>query len=277
VTTDLFLEDVHFRRTYFSPADVGHKALAVNLSDVAAMGCRPTGFVLGLICPEDADRDYWDGVLAGMADLATRFEVPLAGGDLSRGDKVGLSLTVWGEPWETGRFLTRRTARAGDMLFVVGEIGLARVGLAVLEKRGPEAATDFPNAVAAHLRPEPEVAAGRILAGTCGVTACMDVSDGLARDLPRLLPPGCGADLFLPPTALHPEVTAHALGHGRMPEKEAVFGGEDYALLASITPADWPTVKNALPQARAIGVVTAKPGFTLNGVPFDAHGFDHFG
>jgi len=277
VTTDLFLEDVHFRRAYFSPADVGYKALAVNLSDVAAMGGRPTGFVLGLISPENADREYWDEVLAGMVTLAERFDVPLVGGDLVRGDKIGLSVTIWGAPGASDRFLTRMTAAPGDVLFSVGELGLARVGLAVLEKRGLDAGGQWPAAVAAHLRPEPLIAEGLILADIPGVSAAMDVSDGLARDLPRLLPAGCGADLFFPPTSLHPEVTAHAAGNGRPPEKVAVFGGEDYALLATASPAAWSIVRKRLPQAKAIGVVTQKVGFTLNGAPFDERGFDHFG
>jgi len=277
VTTDLFLEDVHFRRSYFSPGDVGYKALAVNISDVAAMGARPLGFVLGLVSPGEADREYWDEVLAGMAELAGAYALPLVGGDLSRGDKVGLTVTIWGEAGPSGRFLTRGTAKPGDILFVVGEIGLARVGLALLEKDGRSARESFPAAVAAHLRPAPRVAEGGVLAGIPGVTACMDVSDGLARDLPRLLPPGMGADLFLPPGLLHPEVTAYAAGHGRQPEKEAIFGGEDYALVASATPEGWKAVRAALPGASPIGMVGGKPGYTLNGAPFAMNGFDHFG
>jgi len=277
LTKDLFIEDVHFRRAYFSPADVGYKALAVNLSDVAAMGGRPAGFLLGLVCPEGTDREYWDAAMAAMAALAARFDLPLVGGDLVRGDKIGISVTVWGAAGPSGRFLTRGSAAAGDVLFVVGALGLARVGLSVLEKDGPDAAGSWPAAVAAHLRPEPRVAEGLVLAGLPGVAACMDVSDGLARDLPRFLPPGCGADIFFAPAGLPPEVTAHAAGHGRPPEKAAMFGGEDYALLAAAPPAVWPEVRRALPAARAVGVVTPKPGFTLNGQPFDARGFDHFG
>jgi thiamine-monophosphate kinase len=277
VTTDLFVEDVHFRRRYFAPGDVGGKALAVNLSDVAAMGGVPTGFVLGLICPDDADRNYWDALLAGMAGLAARHGLPLVGGDLSKGDKIAVSVTVWGAPGPSGRFLTRATGCAGDMLVVVGELGLARVGLAVLEKDGPEAAADWPAAVAAHLAPVPRLEAGLALAAIPGVSSCMDVSDGLARDLPRLLPPGCGADLFFTPASLHPEVTAHAAGHGRPPEKVAFFGGEDYALLATVAPAALPLLRAALPQARAIGAVTSAPGYTLNGAPINERGFDHFG
>ena len=277
VTTDLFVEDVHFRRRYFTPGQVGAKALAVNVSDVAAMGAIPAGFVLGLVCPDDADRDYWDALLAGMAALAIRHNVPLVGGDLSKGDKIAVSVTVWGAPGPAGRLLTRATGAAGDVLVAVGHLGLARVGLAVLEKDGPAAAADWPAAVAAHLAPVPRLDAGLALAALPGVTSCMDVSDGLARDLPRLLPSGCGADLFFPPAALHPEVTAHAAGHGRPPGKVAFFGGEDYALLATVTPAALPALRAALPEASPIGRVTATPGYTLNGAPINERGFDHFG
>jgi len=277
VTSDLFVEDVHFRRSYFSPAAVGAKALAVNLSDVAAMGAVPTGFVLGLVCPDDADRDYWDALLSGMAALAARHNLPLVGGDLSKGEKIAVSITVWGAPGPSGRFLARATGAPGDIVVALGDLGLARVGLAVLEKDGLGAAADWPAAVAAHLAPVPLLQAGLALAAIDGVTSCMDVSDGLARDLPRLLPPGCGADLFFTPASLHPEVTAHAAGHGRPPEKVAFFGGEDYALLATITPTALAALRAALPQARAIGKVTAAPGYTLNGAPINERGFDHFG
>ncbi|MYL84446.1 thiamine-phosphate kinase [Desulfovibrio aerotolerans] len=277
VTTDLFVEDVHFRRRYFTPGQIGAKALAVNVSDVAAMGAVPTGFVLGLVCPDDADRDYWDALVAGMAGVAARHQVPLVGGDLSKGEKIAVSVTVWGAPGPSGRFLTRGSGAPGDVLVVVGDLGLARVGLAVLEKDGLAAAADWPAAVAAHLAPVPRLEAGLALAACHGVTACLDVSDGLARDLPRLLPPNCGADLFFTPASLHPEVTAHAAGHGRPPEKVAFFGGEDYALLATVAPAALPTLRAALPEAKAIGRVTATPGYTLNGAAINERGFDHFG
>lgn len=277
VTSDLFVEDVHFRRSYFTPAEVGAKSLAVNLSDVAAMGATPTGFVLGIVCPDDADRDYWDAFLAGMAALAASHDVPLVGGDLSRGDKIAVSVTVWGAPGPSGRFLTRATGNPGDILVAVGDLGLARVGLAVLEKHGRAAVADWPAATAAHLSPAPRLAEGLALAGLPGVTSAMDVSDGLARDLPRLLPEGLGADLFFPPASLHPEVTAHAAGHGRPPEKVAFFGGEDYALLATVAPPALAALRAAVPAAKPIGAVAAKPGYTLNGAPINDRGFDHFG
>lgn len=277
VSADLFLEDVHFRRSYFTPGDVGHKALAVNISDMAAMGCRPTGFTCCLESPDDTDREYWDEALAAMGALARAHGLPLVGGDLSRSGKIGLSITIWGEPGPTGRLLRRGRASSGDVLFVVGAIGLARMGLTALETMGRAATQRYPTATAAHLRPEPQVAAGLVLAELSAVSACMDVSDGLVRDLPRLLPPGRGANLVLPPALLHPELTAFCAANGRDPRHEALLGGEDYALAACVSPAGWPAVRAALPQAVAIGTVAAHETFTLDGAPLTLTGFDHFG
>jgi thiamine-monophosphate kinase len=277
VTTDLFLEDVHFRRAYFAPEDVGYKAVAVNVSDVAAMGCLPTGFVLGLVCPEAMGLDFWDGVLRGMALAAAPFDLPLVGGDLDGGAMIGIAVTIWGRPGPTGRVLTRGTCRPGDILFAVGPLGLARMGLTVLEQNDPAAATHYPVATAAHLRPTPRVMAGLALAGLDGVTAAMDVSDGLARDLPRLLAPGTGAALAIAPQACHPELAAWAAANGRDPVLELVTGGEDYALLGAVAPDDWPSVARAVPEAWPLGHVREEPGITVNGQPLAFRGFDHFG
>lgn len=277
VTTDLFLEDVHFRRRTFSPADIGYKALAVNLSDVAAMGGEPVGCVLGLICPDGLDAAFWDGVLTGLAEAAALADLPLVGGDLSAGDRIGLTITLWGKAGASGRFLTRGTGKPGDTLFAVGPLGLARAGFDALERKGTSAAARFPAAVAAHLRPTPRLAAGRRLAGIPGVTACMDVSDGLARDLPRLLAPGTGATLSLDRDRVHPEAARLAAEQDRDPILELVAGGEDYALLGTVEPDAWPTVAREVPEAWELGRLLAEPGIDLNGKPLTIRGFDHFG
>ena len=233
VSTDLFLEDVHFRRSYFSPEDMGHKALAVNISDVAACGGRPLGFTLGLGLPHDVDVDWLEGFFGGMAALAGKYRVALAGGDLSRSDRLHVSVTVWGEPISEGApFLLRGGSMPGDCHFLVGLPGLARVGLQELEAQGRAALERWPAACAAHLRPEPQVDAGLMLA-RLGLNsrppALMDLSDGLMRDLPRLLGHTgelcegdegrrrLGASLLLPQGLLHPEVVRHALEQGKNP------------------------------------------------------------
>ncbi len=281
LSTDLFLEDVHFRRSYFGPGDVGHKALAVNVSDVAGMGCRPLGFSLGLMVPGGAGLDgaYWEALFGGMSALAAAHGLVLTGGDLSRAPMLGLCVTIWGEPGPGGRVL-RREARAGDVLLACGELGLVRAGLGALERGGAAAAQEFPGAVAAHLRPEPQVAAGLALAAVPGVRGAMDVSDGLAMDLPRLLGADRGTDLGaeveLRPGELHPEISAWCARLGEDPAQFAYKGGEDYALLAACAPEGVQAALAAAPGARIIGRVRAGRGVILNGVPAPPAGFDHF-
>jgi thiamine-monophosphate kinase len=272
---------VHFRRSYFTPEEVGHKALAVNISDLAACGAEPLAFTLGLGLPPDAGMAWLERMFQGMAALAGRFRMGLAGGDLSRADCLHLSLTVWGEAASGAEgakagWLSRQGTKLGDTLFLVGEIGLARLGLRLLERGGRAALSLRPAAGAAHLRPLPKVAEGRALARFAGRgVALMDLSDGLARDLPRLLR-GLGADIVLPESLLHEEVLLHARSHGADPAQEAFLGGEDYALLGSAPPELFPELLAVLPQLREIGRVTEKT-LRLNGKAVTKNGFDHFG
>lgn len=283
VSTDLFVEGAHFRRSYFSPADIGHKALAAAASDLAGMGAAPVACALSLVLPDYVDDAFLDALLAGMAALSTRLGLPLAGGDLSRGPALILDLVVFGRPGPAGRLLRRGTLRPGDALVLIGEAGLARAGLLALEEGGRAACERWPAATAAHLRPEPRLADGQLLAGLPAARALMDVSDGLARDLPRLLGQGTGndkhlgAELNIGESLLHPEALAYFTEHGEAPVEAMVLGGEDYALLAGIEPAGLATVLAALPQARHIGTVSATPGLRVNGAPFTRAGFDHFG
>ncbi len=288
LTSDLFLEDVHFRTSYFSPEDIGYKALAVNFSDLAAAGARPVGWNMNLMLPKNTELDYVDAILRGMAELAGGYDAPLTGGDLSRADKLGVSITAWGAPNAGGKFLRRIGARPGESLFLgrSGEHGpgLARVGLFELEvaHAAPGAKYSeirYPAAQAAHLRPRPLVELGLTLA-QAGVSSLMDLSDGLARDLPRLLGhergEPLGAEISLAPNALHPEVTAYAAARGLDPVREAWLGGEDYLLLGSC---EQSILEKLLAQGvnlLPLGVVTAGPEIKVNGRCPDQDGFDHF-
>ncbi|MEG6504635.1 thiamine-phosphate kinase [Nitratidesulfovibrio sp. 1201_IL3209] len=318
VSTDLFNEHSHFRTSYFSPGDIGHKALAVNISDLAACGARPLGFSLALTAPADLSREFCDEMLAAMAALAREHDMALTGGDLTRGDALSLCITVWGGPAprpapagvaEGGAgvggdgsgggnagilprpasggaspFLRRGGCQPGDQLFLMGRAGLARVGLLALESMGTEAARLYPEACRAHLRPRPQVAAGLALAAICGTgdarIALMDVSDGLARDLPRLIGAdrgsGLGAELAMDPDAQPGEVRAYALANDLDPVDMAFTGGEDYALLGSCRPAMLDAVRAAVPGLTLLGRVTADGVVLVNGdLPVSA-GFDHF-
>ncbi|WP_316900807.1 thiamine-phosphate kinase [Pseudodesulfovibrio indicus] len=273
VSSDLFLEGVHFRREYFSAADIGYKALAVNISDIAAMGAKPVAFTLDLMAPPDLPDEFWDAFFKSMSMLARQNEMVLAGGDLSRSDRLGMSITVFGAPGSTG-FLRRRNCAFGDILFAVGDLGLARAGLLALEKDGPAARETLPAAVLAHLRPKPKVMIGTLL-NAAGVKGLMDVSDGLARDLPRFLGPDLGADLVLDPSKLNANVISYAESIGEDPAAFAVTGGEDYALLGAVSPFEAGKAQS-VPGYIQLGTVTKTPGITLNGSPFKVAGFDHF-
>jgi thiamine-monophosphate kinase len=287
LSTDLFLEDVHFRRAYFTPQEIGHKALAVNASDLAACGARPLAFTLSLGLPPDVDLAMLEGLFAGMSALAERLRMGLAGGDLSRADKLCLSITAWGEGGgQSGtdrHWLSRGGAQPGESLFLIGAVGLARVGLALLEDEGRKALEEWPAACAAHLMPQPQVDAGRILSRLGQAEhppVLMDLSDGLARDLPRLLGmprSGLGAELLIPEAMLHGELARYARMRGKDPAHEAYLGGEDYALLGACSSRLLAALHTALPGLREIGAVTDKGGIRLNGRPVKGDpGFDHF-
>lgn len=293
VSTDLFLEDIHFRKAYFTPEDMGYKALAVNISDIAACGGRPLAFSLGLGLPPEVDEIWLEAFFHGMAILADKHRVALSGGDLSRSDRLHVCITVWGEPLSEGApFLLRGGSMPGDCLFLVGLPGLARVGLHELEAHGRAALEHWPASCAAHLRPEPQVDAGLMLA-RAGLNArppaLMDLSDGIMRDLPRLLGltgegaagrsegTGLGASLLLPQGMLHAEVVRHALAEGKNPVHEALLGGEDYCLLGSCAPDMLPVLHTAIPNFHSIGVITDTPGIECNNESLEGlYGFDHF-
>ena len=164
VSTDLFLEDVHFRRSYFTAEEIGHKALACNISDLAACGTRPKVFTLCLGLPSGIDAVWLEEFFSGMGSLAAKYGMGLAGGDISASDKLSIAVTVFGEPVGEGGFLSRGGSVPGDTIFVVGSVGLARIGLLEMEARGRAAMERYPKACLAHLKPEPMVDAGLMLA-----------------------------------------------------------------------------------------------------------------
>ncbi|MGX7950253.1 thiamine-phosphate kinase [Oleidesulfovibrio alaskensis] len=294
LSTDLFMQDTHFRLSYFSAADIGHKALAVNISDIAAAGARPLGFSMGLMVPEKQPGPhrltgaFWDSLFDGMAQLARSHGMALTGGDLTRAGTFGLCVTVWGGPCGDAPFLRRTGCRPGDAVFLAGEAGLARTGLMALEAMGAEAGGEYPHAVAAHLRPVPLVRSGQRLAALQGARpqsriTLMDLSDGLARDLPRLFAAGegtCGASLVLPDASLHPDVRRWAARQGTDAAVHAFCGGEDYALLGTCAPEAVADVIEAAAcdgvPVRVLGTVHGEPVVMLNGVPVTGGGFDHF-
>lgn len=286
VSHDLFIEDVHFRRSYFEPQEIGYKALAVNISDLAAMGAKPVAFTLGLSLPDWVDMDWLIQFFAGMSELAHQEDMALAGGDLSRADSLHISITVFGTALEGHTLLARGGSMPGDTIFIIGSPGLARTGLRELEAEGRVALTNWPNACAAHLRPLPLTQAGLMLARVAHNSrppALMDISDGLALDLRRLLghknnADGLGATIALDAGLIHEEVFRNAAQHGLDPVLEAFKGGEDYALLGACAPDMALILRLAIPDFHILGTVTSPGPIICNGQDMTSiPGFDHFG
>lgn len=222
VTTDAVVEGVHFYFPGFSAEDVGHKALAVNLSDLAAAGAAPRWFVCALAAPRSTPVTRFDGVARGMAAIARRHRIALVGGNFTGASELSITITAAGEV-PRGRALGRGGARPGDVVFVSGELGAARVGLLRLkagDRRDPS--------LARQRRPEPRVALG--ILSRRFARAAIDISDGFFQDLSHLLVRsrvGAEIDLGRLPVAA-------AVARGRVPLWVALGGGEDYELVVCV-------------------------------------------
>ncbi|WP_224361648.1 thiamine-phosphate kinase [Hyalangium versicolor] len=220
VTTDAVVEDVHFTRAHFSPEDIGHKALAVNLSDLAAMGATPRWFLCALALPKDFSERELLRVARGMSALAREHRIALVGGNFTSARELSITITAAGELQRPA--LTRGGGRPGDLLYVSGTLGDARLGLIQLQagqRRGP--------AILRQRRPVPRVALGRLASRFA--SAGMDVSDGLAQDLGHLCEASrVGAEVELTHLPMSRAVRV-ALG-----AEGALAGGEDYELLLAV-------------------------------------------
>ncbi len=236
VTQDALVEGVHFRREWTDMATLGRKSLAVNLSDVAAMGGRPRFYVVSLCLPEDLRAQCAEGLFAGMREIAADFGVELIGGDTVRSSAgLMLSVTVLGEA-EKDRAILRCTARAGDVVYVTGKVGGAALGLACLNAGVSEnSAAPF---VHRHNDPTPRVEEGLALAESGMVTSMIDVSDGVIADLGHIADAsGVGYRIELGKFPLDEGFRALARKLHQNPNELMAAGGEDYELLFTVRPA----------------------------------------
>ncbi|TMQ21347.1 MAG: thiamine-phosphate kinase [Candidatus Rokuibacteriota bacterium] len=286
-TTDLLLEDVHFRRRWAEPADIGWKALAVNLSDIAAMGGRPRWALVALACPEDTTAEEIAAFYEGALALARPHDVAVVGGDTSASPAGWLvNVTLLGE--SVGAPRLRSTAQPGDTLAVTGALGRSAAGLAVLERETAPAgvkAAQLADVTAAHLRPRPRVEEGAWLGAAGGVTAMMDVSDGVGIDLARLLgESAAGGRIDVERLPVDDATRAVAAALGADPIAWATGGGEDYELLLACEPAAFERLQRGLADRfgtalTAIGEVTAGTSvswWSRGREVAVARGFEHF-
>lgn len=267
---DMLVEDTHFTRRTSSAGDVGHRALAVNLSDIAAMGGRPIAAVVGLALPEDVPDSDVTAFYESMESLAARYDMTIAGGDLTRGPSVTVGVTVVGRMDDGLRPVLRSGARPGDVVAVTGPLGAAAAGLELLRHPRLEAGEVRDRLLTAQRRPTPRLAAGRTLA-SAGVTAMLDISDGLALDATRLAEASGVAvtiDLERVPRADGVDGVAAALT--RPADEFAATGGEDYELLVTAPPEVVSRLDGGPVSLTTIGEVGDGPAgvrIRRNGVP----------
>ncbi len=242
LTTDLLVDGVHFERGLISARDLGGEAIAGKVSDHAAVGASPRYALASLALPSDTEAAWVIELYGGMRAACDEYALSLVGGDLSRAERVVISVTVLGEV-ARGRAVTREGARAGDAVVVTGSLGAAAAGLALSRAPAQVLSAALSAGWARELldaldRPVARVGEGGTLA-QCGATAMMDLSDGLAKDLSRLcIASGVGARVRLADVPIREVVRVAAAALDLDPMALAISGGEDYELLATIAPMD---------------------------------------
>lgn len=252
---DMVVDGVHVRRSTHSPGDIGHTALAVNLSDVAAMGATPIAAMVGLGVPPDLDADDIDAMYAAMDRLAGLHDMSVVGGDVSASPVLTMSVAIVGRMPAGVPPVLRSGGREGDLLVVTGPLGASAAGLMLLHD--PLLATGVPEADdlrQAHLRPRPCVDDGLHLA-EAGATAMLDISDGLLLDADRMArASGLRAEVQLDSLPLAAGVQRVAAAAGRDARMLSATGGEDYHLLAAVPPAT-----GMEPHLQVVGRLVAGP------------------
>jgi thiamine-monophosphate kinase len=271
VTTDMLVEGRHFRRDWSDPADIGHKAAAENLADIAAMGAKPTALVVALAMPPDTEIAWVDGFLSGLLEEAGRAGAVLAGGDLVRADAITVGVTAFGDLGGRAPIL-RSGARPGDVIAICGALGSAAGGLAVLSRgfRSPRALVD------AHRRPRPDYPAG-VRASDAGAHALMDVSDGLLLDADRMArASGVAIDIHAEALPRDEAVVTTASAYNLDPLTWILGGGDDHALLAAF-PADARLPEGFVQVGTVMAAVGEGTRVLVDGrEPEQIAGFEHF-
>jgi thiamine-monophosphate kinase len=270
LTTDALVEGIHFDRTWSTPADIGHRALAVNLSDLAAMGARPGWALLSLALPDGTAVEDVEALVDGFVALASAQSVDLVGGNLTRSPgPLVVDVTAVGTV-HPRRALRRDAGRAGDELYVSGCIGAATAGLEMLKagdgRRGLSPATTPGPVIDRYLRPTPRVRLGRAIANARAARAAMDLSDGLADGVQQIAhASGCGVEIDAAALPIDPAARQWWIARNEDAVVKALTGGDDYELVFAVPPRWRGRLRHAIarvadPPLTRIGVLTGTRG-----------------
>lgn len=236
---DTFVEGVHFLRETMEPRDIGYRALAANLSDLAAMGARAAFYLVSIVIPSSWSMVDIGEIFAGMKVLANEYQLDLIGGDTVSGKELVISITVIGYV-EQGKSRLRDAAEIDDVLFVTGTLGDSRAGLHILMNMGDYTDADY--FISRHRLPSPRIAFAQALKSLKRV-ALNDISDGLANEAAEIAT-ASSVDIRIDPLLLplHP---AYQQFTNEQQENWKYFGGEDFELLGTVSKTDWPAVQKA--------------------------------
>lgn len=289
VTTDLLIDGVHFLKDKILPADLGYKSLAVNLSDIAAMGGTPRWAFLSAAIPPETEMTWLKAFFSGWRHLSSRTEVYLLGGDTTRShNNLVINVVVLGEAQE--KFIKYRSgARPGDLVAVTGNLGDSEGGLRLIlqNSRKHQLTSREKYLIRRHYLPRPQLEEGQFLAHQPEVRAMMDISDGIDSDLRRIMESsGCGVKINLENLPVSPALRHCCRKYGWNLEEVAAAGGEDYCLLLTVNPKNFSTLAARFyrrfgRRLRAIGTITANRGKLVylkenRPVKLKKTGYDHF-
>ncbi|MHB8170579.1 MAG: thiamine-phosphate kinase [Thermincolia bacterium] len=286
-TTDMMVEGVHFSLGYATYRQVGHKALAANLSDIAAMGGKPTHAVVSLGVPAETAVEDLQELYRGMADLAARFGVNIVGGDtVKTAHQLVINVALMGEV-APGWAVYRSGAKEGDYILVTGTLGDSAAGLYLCQHQHTDSAQEMAEVLRKrHLEPEPRLDIGPLLAETGLVTAMNDISDGLAREIREICQAsGVGCRLIDKKIPISEEARALSGMTGHSPVEWALNGGEDFQLVFTVNPDGLDEIEEMMRRrGLAYGIVgmitSAEQGIGLvteQGIqPLETGGYDHF-
>jgi thiamine-monophosphate kinase len=285
VSCDAFIEGIHFLAAKHPADSIGYKSIARATSDLAAMGAVPSFFLMALSLPRHRTGRWLDEFLAGAARAANELGLRLVGGDTTQSESIGLNITVLGRV-PTGLALTRSGARAGDLIYVSGELGKAKLGLELV-LRGADGRRKLAKLLERHLYPRIRVDLGERLSRGRIASAAMDISDGLSTDLMRLTRASrVGAIIHsdrIPTVRIPKAVHGDAKDLGLNPLEMALHGGEDYELLFTVPPKNVKRLRAAAGSERlsCLGEITAGRRVLLvdgegHTKPLMARGWDPF-
>jgi thiamine-monophosphate kinase len=288
ITCDIQVEDQHFQLKNISPYQLGRRAMAVNLSDIAAMGGQPTFALVSLGFPKSFPLSNFDDLFKGMRDQLAEFSSHIIGGNLSHTEKgIIIDITLMGEV-SPDHIMTRSGARPGDRIFVTGNPGASGAGLCVLNKFGRKFPKNFEPLVNSHLQPTPRIEIGHRIAQSTFATAMIDISDGIASDLNHICTMSkVGAEIYQQSIPLVEGIHKVSSFSGKSALHLALHSGEDYELLftmKSATPAS--IIRSLIKETGVIiteigKILPQESGYCLidleqKPIPIQPKGWDHF-